>query len=444
MRTKHFSILLAISLVTAFIVPIVAAARPLVPNPEHDPNWAVGVWWGTKLRLENTGSDSVLYYGEAWFGEGVNDNYDQSPAPPSGYLTDIMAGGKEPPYYRYTIASLGQTAPGGGKEDNWYIRFRIFGSEPYSTATVSSVIGDADNDYVPQDYSVVLENGAQKINLRVENGQITGIGPKWMILYVDNAVNITSVTTADPTTGTAGDPLTLSVTVANTGRYTDTYSVSANAGSVSTGALAAGSSAVVSVPATYPAGTQAIVVTAAGAYAKDEDSSLVLTGEVPIVFRAYDTGYASDTAGGIAPWENYYLGDNAPIMVAKKIGAGAVVAASWNGGINYYHSASYPSADNMDVLFDITFQWMVPGATKVIWYDGDSVYSGYKTTNTTTKKMLDNLRAKGYTIDNQNLLRLDNLGSSTYDVLVLNQEQMGTRALGGDPSLLWDNELLAI
>jgi hypothetical protein len=361
-----------------------------------------------------------------------------------------MVGGTA--YSKYTIASLGQTAPGGGASDNWRLRFRWFESTPGTvpaSAIFSSVMENIDTLFVPQDYSVVVDNSALGIfaNLRKENENITGLdgGSKYATLYVDNAVNITSVTTGDPTTGNAGDPLTLSVTVKNTGRYTDTYSVSANAGSVSTGALAAGSSATKSVPATYPSSTQAILVTAAGDYAKDEDSSLVLTGVQSIVFRAYNTGYASDTALGIAPWKLYGLNDNAPIMVAKKIGAGAVVASSWNGGTAYYHSASYPSADNMDVLFDVTFQWMVPGATKILWYEGDSVYSGYKNTNTTTKKMLDNLRAKGYTIDNGNMLRLDNLGLyTTYDILVINQEQMGTAAQGGDPSLLYDNELLAI
>jgi len=104
----------------------------------------------------------------------------------------------------------------------------------------------------------------------------------------------------------------------------------------------------------------------------------------------------------------------------------------------------------MDILLDITFQWMVPGATKIIWYEGDSVYSGYKNTDADVRKLLENLRAgavpsgNSYTIDNQGLLRLDNLGSSTYDILVLNQQQMEPKAQGGDPSLLWDNELDAI
>jgi parallel beta-helix repeat protein len=366
-----------------------------------------------------------------------------------------MVGGTA--YSKYTIASLGQTAPGGGKEDNWRLRLKAIGGGENANATFSSVMENADTAFVPQDYSVVLDNSALGIfaNLRKENEYITGLdsGPKYATLYVDNAVNITSVTTGDPTTGNAGDPLTLSVTVKNTGRYQDTYSVSANAGSVSTGALAAGSSATKSVPATYPSSTQAILVTAAGDYAKDEDSSLVLTGVQSIVFRAYDTGYASDTALGIAPWKLYGLNDNAPIMVAKKIGAGAVVAASLDGGASYYGSASYPSADNMDILLDITFQWMVPGATKILWYEGDLVFSGYKNTDADVKKMLDNLRAgdnpsgNSYTIDNGNMLRLDNLGLyTTYDILVINQEQMGTDGgkLGGDPSLLWDNELLAI
>jgi uncharacterized membrane protein len=273
MGVKSFGILLAISIATSLIAPLtLVAAKPVGVHTDF-PSPAVGLIWGTNLTLENT-----IYVARSWFGEGAADSSPQAPAPPDGYLVDIMVGGTA--YSKYTIASLGQTAPGGGKEDNWYLRFRLFGDSASSTATISSVIENVDNLFVPQDYSVVLDNSAQGIfaNLRKENGYITGLdlGSKYATLYVDNAVNITSVTTGDPTTGNAGDPLTLSVTVKNTGRYTDTYSVSANAGSVSTGALAAGSSATKSVPATYPAGTQGILVTAAGSYAKDEDNSLVL------------------------------------------------------------------------------------------------------------------------------------------------------------------------
>jgi hypothetical protein len=361
-----------------------------------------------------------------------------------------MVGGTA--YSKYTIASLGQTAPGGGASDNWRLRFRaIVGGAENANATLSIVMGDVNNDYVPQDYSVVLDNSAASIfaNLRTENAYITGldIGSKYATLYVDNAVNITSVTgTAN---GTAGDPLNLTVTVKNTGRYTDTYGISAG-GSMDPpiGPLAPGASGSTVVTTVYPAGSQAIVVTAAGAYATDKDNSFVAIGVQPIVFRAYDTGYASDTALGIAPWKLYGLSDNAPIMVAKKIGAGAVAAYSLDGGASYYGSASYPSAINMDILLDITFQWMVPGATKILWYEGDNVYSGYKNTDADVKKLLDNLRAgavpsgNSYTIDNGNMLRLDNLGLyTTYDILVINQEQNGTPSQGGNPSSLWDNEL---
>ena len=76
MRTKYFSILLAISLVTAFIVPTVLAVKPVIPNPDN-PNWAVGVSWGTKLRLENAGPP--IYWAESWFGVGAADSAGQAP-----------------------------------------------------------------------------------------------------------------------------------------------------------------------------------------------------------------------------------------------------------------------------------------------------------------------------------------------------------------------------
>jgi len=426
--------LLAILLLTALLVSLTpVAARPVAPHPGSD--WAGMAIYGIKLKWENG-----LYSGSAWPGIGTLEN--QGFPGGAAYFQPVfeVAGAD---YVRITWNSVPEPS-----SYTWPVRFRTTPASRPTAGTLSWELENADTDFVPQDFSVVLENASVTINLRtVANYFFDNLSQ--VNLRIDNAVNI-SVENLDPLSGTAGDPLDLRVTVYNTGNWWDNYVVSVGGAMDPWIALNPNTSGFVDVTTTYPLGTQAIVVTADGDYAMDKDNSLVATGVQPIVFRAYDTGYMSDTAGGIAPWENYWLGENAPIMVAKKIGGGAVVAASWGGDATKYGDAGYPSAINLDILYDITFQWMVPGANEIIWYEGDSVYSDQKGTDPDVKKLLDNLRAGAvpsgniYTIDNQGLLRLDNLGSSTYDILVLNAEQFGTGALGGDPSLLWDNELDAI
>jgi len=263
MGIKSFGVLLAISIATSLIASLtLVAAKPLEPNPGH-PNWAPGVWWGTKLRFENT------YIAEAWFGEGAADSSDQDPPPNDGYLVDIMVGSA--PYSKLTYASLRGISPGSGASDNWRVRMRLFGIAP-ADATISSVMENADYLFVPQDYSMVLENSAQGIfaNLRKENGTITGLdlGPKYATLYVDNAVNVSI--SPSSRTGNAGD-VSFTVTVQNTGRYQDTYSLSSTLGTLSPSSLTidAGNSGTATLNLSPPVGAADITVTADGAYASD-------------------------------------------------------------------------------------------------------------------------------------------------------------------------------
>jgi len=262
MRNKSLGILLAILFaISPMISWTLVAAKPVGVNPDFS-SPAVGLIWGTNLRLENT------YIGESWFGAGADDSDSQFPGPNDGYLVDIMVGGAA--YSKYTIASLGRTAPGGGKEDNWYLRFRAFG-DASSTATISSVMENADTLFVPQDYSVVLDNSAAGIfvNLRAENGTITGIGSVYATLYVDNAVNVSI--SPSSRTGNAGDNVSFTVTVQNTGRYQDTYSLSSTLGTLSPSSLTinAGNSGTATLNLSPPVGAADIAVTADGAYASD-------------------------------------------------------------------------------------------------------------------------------------------------------------------------------
>jgi hypothetical protein len=74
------------------------------------------------------------------------------------------------------------------------------------------------------------------------------------------------------------------------------------------------------------------------------------------------------------PWREYAAGDRPPIMAAKSVGSGKVVAAGFvptcrNGQWNDTRNP-HP---HLDILLDKAFQWMKPGATKVLWYEGYGV-----------------------------------------------------------------------
>jgi hypothetical protein len=68
-------------------------------------------------------------------------------------------------------------------------------------------------------------------------------------------------------------------------------------------------------------------------------------------------------------------------MIVTKYGTGGVAAAGmaatlkngrWNGLAN--------PGPHLDVLLDKTFQWMAPGAERVLWYEGYGVYDDQKIT----------------------------------------------------------------
>jgi len=168
-----------------------------------------------------------------------------------------------------------------------------------------------------------------------------------------------------------------------------------------------------------------------------------------IIIRGKDTAYNVDFTDG-EPWVWYAQGDLPPIMAAKRIGAGAVVAAGtaptcW-GGITFPGPQRWVSGE-WDVLLDKAFQWMVPGATKVLWYGeygfdygvwGDAAFCSY---------LIDALEAKGYVIDNtmdSTATPIDVSLLAPYDILVIPQLQLGDGNIGGDPNLLPWSDVQAI
>jgi hypothetical protein len=122
------------------------------------------------------------------------------------------------------------------------------------------------------------------------------------------------------------------------------------------------------------------------------------------------------------------------------VGAGAVVAA---GMVNTCRDGNWNSTNNtapyFDVLLDKAFQWMKPGATKVLWYAGYKAY----TTLTTCRQLENALEAKGYTLTGDNTPINSSL-LSEYDILVIPQLQLGTKGTGGDPDNLPDADVAAI
>jgi hypothetical protein len=460
-RPRNFNILLAIVISVGFL----AASIPVFAMPVGvSPNWpspaGTNMIWGAGLFMENSYMD--LYFGAR---TPSDTTWPTPPAPPSPPYQSIQFAGAGAA--RYVAWARGE--PLAPQSYTYYVQFNYTSlAADNKDCSVWVNLENTDTLWVPQDYSVILENtgvnGIGSFNMRLHTTQATGVTVnlidstnRYATLYVDNAVNIRSITVQSGSlTGNAGDPVGLWVDVKNTGRKADTYSVSqvGSADPVSTGLLNPGDNKTVLVNANLPTGNSVpLYIQAAGSYAKDIDF-VTATGVQTIVFQTYTTTYQSDTAGGIAPWENYGYGVQMPEMVAKHISGGAVVASAMMEMVAYeWNAAGYPSAwPRGAALFDITFQWMVPGASKIIWYDGDNVYSGYKTSNAGIKKLLDNLRlglepsGKTYTIDNQELVTLDNLLDSTYDILVLNQEQLygSNGAIGGNPEALSAHQIQEI
>jgi len=149
------------------------------------------------------------------------------------------------------------------------------------------------------------------------------------------------------------------------------------------------------------------------------------------------------------PWVWYAQGDLPPIMAAKRIGSGAVVAGTvrtCSGGITYPAPQRWVSGE-WDVLLDKVFQWMVPGATTVLWY-GENGYDYTRYHDAALcSYLIDALEAKGYAIDNTmdgTATLIDASLLAPYDILVIPELELGNGYVGGDPSLLPWSDVQAI
>jgi uncharacterized repeat protein (TIGR01451 family) len=278
LRTNSFKCLLAVLLLVSLVSPLfIVAAEPLGPNPGWV-HWPAGTIWGAQLVLENNASGDVFFGATT----GAEHTFLAAPTPPSPpYIWEVLRQGTT------DYGEITRTEPAAPQSYTWYVKMYYKSDLGDNVdAKIWAVLENEDTLFIPQDYSVILENAAKSIgpfNLRKENGSINlvdGAAIKYATLYVDNAVNIQSIDNLDPLTGPAGDNLRLRVTVKNTGRYTDNYVISTG-GSLDPTILnlAPGNTDNVIVTTKLPAGTQNIVITAAGNYATDQDY-VVATGLV--------------------------------------------------------------------------------------------------------------------------------------------------------------------
>jgi len=163
-----------------------------------------------------------------------------------------------------------------------------------------------------------------------------------------------------------------------------------------------------------------------------------------IIIRGGPSAYNRSRINTPPPYRKYVAGDYPPVMMVAKYGAGGVAAAGiaatmrnerWNGLAN--------PGPHLDVLLDKTFQWMVPGAENVLWYEGYGVYADQKVTGNASE-LGDALRAVGYTVIADSTQPISEIDLSAYDIVVIPGIQLGSQYSGGDPSLLPDDDVTAL
>jgi hypothetical protein len=167
-------------------------------------------------------------------------------------------------------------------------------------------------------------------------------------------------------------------------------------------------------------------------------------GQNPIisVVSGKSTTYNINTTG--TPPQKFYT-SSPPLMLAEKIGSGGVVAAGIASTCrdNNWNNPNNPDP-YLDVLLDKAFQWMKPGATKVLWYEGYGVYNTMFTSPVKCGNLLTALEAKGYTVTGSTVTPITSSLLSGHDILVIPQLELGDASTGGNPNLLPDNSVQAI
>jgi len=181
-----------------------------------------------------------------------------------------------------------------------------------------------------------------------------------------------------------------------------------------------------------------------------------------VIVRGDATVHNVDAGGeGDDPTEVFYSsGDYPPLMVARRVENGAVVAA---GLVATCRDGRWK--EPFDVLLDVAFRWMKPDNTapiKVLWYgeyevgvelDNENYYVENGVYNDASKGkcslLIEALTAKGYMMEDTMDGEITMITSSlleNYDILVIPQLELPSQPFsnGGDPSLLPDNDVETI
>ena len=148
------------------------------------------------------------------------------------------------------------------------------------------------------------------------------------------------------------------------------------------------------------------------------------------------TAYNINTQG-VGP-EDYYT-SSPPIIMAQKVGSGAVVAGGIIAGCRNGSWNNPANPDNyFDKLFDAIFKWMRPGLLEnrdnVLWYEGYAVYN----TSSACSQLIAALKDLGYSVTGNNTQPITSSFLAPYDILIIPQLQLG------DVALLPDNDVQTI
>ena len=162
-------------------------------------------------------------------------------------------------------------------------------------------------------------------------------------------------------------------------------------------------------------------------------------GSAEIVVRAKNTAYNIDQRGN-KPWFNYLVGDRPVLMVANRVGSGGIFVATASTCRNSRWNATDNPYPHYDVLLDVAFQWMKPGATQVLWYGGHNVYND----RSVCSQLVSALENLGYTIRGATTNPITPDLLALYDILVIPQMQEGNAGTGGDSTKISDAEAQTI
>jgi uncharacterized membrane protein len=183
--------------------------------------------------------------------------------------------------------------------------------------------------------------------------------------------------------------------------------------------------------------------------------------------KTYNLDAVQTVEQGDDPPEVWYSpGDYPPLMVAKRVENGAVVAAGFvsTSRDGRWNPPSGPgvATSKFDVLLDMAFRWMIPdnrAPIKVLWYgeykvgvelDNENyyvengVYNDAGRTGLLNQALADRGYVMEHTMDGE-VTRITPSLLENYDILIIPELQLGGRwSNGGDPTLLPDADVEAI